>query len=203
MIRTKQDVFDHFGVEDDKGLDRALYKYTACGAWGKVTTEDIVERKKATWTGKYTRCQGEWTLQGIFDADGKPVAPVPEEVAFYFWPDYDANERQKDLESILGSGMEAEHSAEIEWSVKTGQHDVFMVGSIVEGVDEEAETEYVYLPCTGKDLDDAVERVEQSAEFIWKNTHGCEECAKRNGWEWPGCAVDEECPVCGGDGTVI
>lgn len=201
MIRTKQDVFDHFGVEDDEGLDRALYKYTECGAWGKVETVGVYEKRTSVWTAKYTRCQGEWSLQGIYDAEGKAVAPVVKEVVDYFWPD--VKSLQEDLEAVLGSGMEASHSAEIEWTVRVGDREIFSVGSIVEGIEREARTQCVYLPCSSEDLDQAVADVEEEARLIWMDTHGCEECAKRNGWEWPGCAVDEECPECEGIGISI
>lgn len=200
-IETEADVYEHFDAKDAKGLERSLYKYTSCGAWGKVQKEGVYQTRKSQWTGKYSRCQDEWCLQGIFDSTGKFVAPVPPEVQLYFWPGGDG--MQQELEAVLGSGMEASYTAEIEWREKTGEHTVFIVGSIVEGVDEEAETRHVYLPCTGKDLDDAVEAVEKDCEFIWNNTHGCEECSKRNGWDWPGCAVDEECPSCEGSGISI
>ena len=112
-------------------------------------------------------------------------------------------ELQRGLEVVLGDGVVAKHTEEIEWSETIGTHTVFVVGSIVEGVDEEVPPVHVYLPCTSYDLDAAVKAVESEADFIWKNTHGCEECAKRNGWDFPGCAVDEDCPECGGDGVAI
>ena len=218
-IKSMWDVFEHFDIDVDMSLDpatrlkkanerldRSLYKYTSCGAWGKVEKEDVYERRRGKWTARYVRCQDDWSLQEIKDENGVKQPRVPNEVSTYFWPPIAFDELQKELKEILKTdAMEMEYTTpeEIDWSVKTGERDVFMVGSIVEGVDEEAETQYVYLPCTAEDLDAAVANVERDAEFIWQQTHGCEKCAERNGWEWPGCAIDEECPECGGNGVVI
>lgn len=201
-IQSREDVFNHFGVDSNAELERSMYKYTSCGAWAEVGTEDAFDNKEAAWTAKYVRCQGEWSLAEIKDASGKPCPQVPVEVQDYFWPNFE--NLQEELERVLDTkGMEAEYTAEIKWREITGIREVFRVGSIVEGTDAEAETRYVYLPCKAEDLDAAVQAVEDDAELIWNQTHGCEECAKRNGWEWPGCSVDEECPSCDGYGVVI
>lgn len=204
-IVTASDVYEHFNVEDARGLERSLYKYTDCGAWGKVVREAVFERHKGKWTGVYSRCQGEWLLNGVKDESGALSTAVPPEVQDYFWPkDLDYTELQQGLDQVLGTeGMEVEHAENLQWSVKTGERWVFIVGSIVEGTDVEVDPWRVPLPCQGHQLDEAVAGVEAEAQRIWNDTHGCEECGKRNGWPWPGCAVDEDCPECGGDGISI
>ncbi len=205
-IVTAEDVYRHFDVEDAKGLDRHLYKETDCGAWGKVSTQNVVEKKTGTWSAEYARgLLGYWhlvKLSGVGDLAG--VEP-PEDVLRYFWPDVDPLHLQEMLETVLETPglVAAPYEAEVEWYVKTGELVVFRVGSIVEGTDEEALTVSVYLPCSAQDLDDAIEAVEQDVSRIWNSTHGCQECAKRNEEEWPGCAVDPECPECEGQGTII
>lgn len=204
-IVTAEDVYRHFDVEDAKGLDRSLYKYTDCGAWGKVSTEDVCVKKSGTWSAEYARgLLGYWhlvKLTGVGDLAG--VEP-PEEVRSYFWPDVDPLHLQEMLETVLQTAEPVTtYEAEVEWYAKTSERVVFRVGSIVEGVDEEAQTIHVYLPCSGEDLDAAVAAVEADVASIWLSTHGCQECAKRNEEEWPGCAVDPECSECKGQGTII
>ena len=101
-----------------------------------------------------------------------------------------------------------------------------MVGSIVEGVD--CGTDEYEIPCQPDDLekeelqedegdlantlrrmfDRAVEAVDIEAGAIWKETHGCDACAKH--WDLgkeEGCDGDtpiwSDCPECHGHGAII
>ena len=87
-----------------------------------------------------------------------------------------------------------------------------LVGSIVEGVDYgtddvEIEANQVDEEPSGyrARFDAALTEVEQQADSIWNDTHGCETCAKHLGVN-----LDDEmspiwtdCPDCSGDGTPI
>ena len=85
------------------------------------------------------------------------------------------------------------------------------VSSIVEGVDQCTETQFV--ECCNVDAetirDDywtAVHWVNEEAQAIWNETHGCEKCAELMDFvAWiPGetpCRTD--CPECQGNGVVI
>lgn len=77
------------------------------------------------------------------------------------------------------------------------------VGSIVEGVDEfpaPRDLDYPFMP---EDLERALADVDEDANRIWLNTHGCEKC-----WP-PGCVfggslfwpVNRECAECKGEGV--
>lgn len=88
------------------------------------------------------------------------------------------------------------------------------VGSIVEGVDQYAETKTLTWPFTREDFWSAVEEVEQECRGIWNDTHGCEECAERHGFidpqsgmEISGCdgmtPVHPDCKECEGKGVSI
>lgn len=84
------------------------------------------------------------------------------------------------------------------------------VGSIVEGSDRYAERREIYFPCTIDDFWNAVQDVEEDAERIWNDTHGCEKCwdhpvisewgTPRHFGDWP---INPECPHCGGHGTIL
>ena len=87
-----------------------------------------------------------------------------------------------------------------------------MVGSIVEGVDygtDDIEIEVKQLDEEPKEFrirfGNAIAEVEQQADSIWNDTHGCETCAEH----W-GINLDDEmspiwkdCPDCQGHGEVI
>ena len=87
-----------------------------------------------------------------------------------------------------------------------------LVGSIVEGVDYGTDNIEVDAKQTDEDPSNyrtrfytALSEVEQQAESIWNDTHGCETCAEH----W-GINLDDEmspiwieCPDCNGNGAVI
>ena len=93
----------------------------------------------------------------------------------------------------------------------------FTVGSIVEGVDEgtdNIEVEAKQLDETPseyrKRFDAALTEVEQQADCIWNDTHGCESCAAY--WTDQGLDIDDSgglvpvykyCPDCNGNGIAI
>ena len=79
------------------------------------------------------------------------------------------------------------------------------VGSIVEGVDYDADTVTLTWPFTIEQFWAGLQEVEDSATEIWCATHGCETCAKHFGID-----LDDEqspawaeCPDCDGEGVVI
>lgn len=95
------------------------------------------------------------------------------------------------------------------------------VGSIVEGVGYDCDTIEIEVHSfeTAEALeaafDEAVDDVNKQADAIWKETHGCETCEKH--WREEGMTTDaygnelgtgttpvwDECPDCGGSGTII
>lgn len=105
------------------------------------------------------------------------------------------------------------------WQMKGHTIQAMSIGSIVEGVEQCTNT-YVLnakdlrgknKKPTRKSVSDAVFKavamVEQEADDIWKETHGCENCAKMleiNFEEEAGnIPVHPECPVCHGAGAII
>ena len=75
------------------------------------------------------------------------------------------------------------------------------IGSIVEGVDECAETQFVEWPFTSEKFWSAVQAVEDDCTRIWNDTHGCDDC-----FEYPEDElhpVDPDCKSCKGAGRII
>lgn len=89
-----------------------------------------------------------------------------------------------------------------------GQRVGVAFGSIVEGVDQTTETYKVFFPCHPIDIYKAIEKVEEEAHDIWMETHGCPYCWSNPehpeaNFDWDAgdyVAVDENCPVCHGEG---
>jgi len=87
-----------------------------------------------------------------------------------------------------------------------------MVGSIVEGIDQCAESIEVEAKQLDEEPEDyykrfyaALDEVEQEAASIWNDTHGCETCAKHFGIDLDGelSPVWTECPDCQASGRFV
>jgi hypothetical protein len=84
------------------------------------------------------------------------------------------------------------------------------VSSIVEGIDATTATHIVRVEDVNGETFDAawnaaIAAVEEEADDLWKDTHGCETCASHHGIdlsEEPS-PVWDECPDCGGHGEII
>ena len=88
----------------------------------------------------------------------------------------------------------------------------FTVGSIVEGVDEGTDNIEVEAKQSDEEPSEyrnrfyvALQEVEQQADAIWQDTHGCETCANHFGINLDDghSPVWTECPNCNGNGTSI
>lgn len=87
------------------------------------------------------------------------------------------------------------------------------VSSIVEGVDQCTDTywldwqpEMVEPEEMRQEFWDNLDKVEEEANDIWMQTHGCDTCAKHWGIDpdnWGDIPVWTDCPDCDGEGTVI
>lgn len=82
------------------------------------------------------------------------------------------------------------------------------VGSIVEGVEWSTEThelktdDYEDPEAFRKALWEALDMVETEAQEIWQATHGCEACGHEDP-ETGHIAINPNCPVCEGKGTIL
>lgn len=135
-IRTMADLCNHFGGNGPSGMERRVYKDTACGASISLLSG------------------GQWVHSG-----SREMAALTED-----------------------SPLEG-----------------FTIQSIVEGIEATADGAPVYVPCLKSDVEAAVRWVEEEADRLWSETHGCEKCGEEG--EGGYAAVDPECAACGGDGT--
>jgi len=220
MLHTLADVCQWLGTneETNESLSRQVCKDTACGAWAKVEQRNLTDRSKQTWTCVYGKHQGAWRSVRAMrhDAGGLvEVADPPKDVVDYFLlsGEYAAGVNEH-IDSLAPGAVEgAEHSITEETDVRTviGAQWVFRCGSIVEGTDAETDVVEVVLPCTGEQIDAAIQSVEDQADEIWKDTHGCEECSRLHAAENEedvgegdtGGPVHPNCSTCGGDGVVL
>jgi hypothetical protein len=88
----------------------------------------------------------------------------------------------------------------------------YSVGSIVEGVDYDCDTVTITYPFELDEFWKALESVEDQANEIWRNTHGCDKCwddfhiktdEYGNVQEFGAWPINEECKTCEGHGTII
>lgn len=75
------------------------------------------------------------------------------------------------------------------------------IGSIVEGADACTQTRELFFPFSEQAWQDALEGVEKEADWIWRETHGCDACGIEG--EFGGNAINPECPECHGEGVVL
>ena len=75
------------------------------------------------------------------------------------------------------------------------------VGSIVEGVDYGTEEHTIQFPFTLVEFNQALDKVEEEAESIWNDTHGCDDCGIEG--EFGGNVINPECHTCKGEGAII
>lgn len=78
----------------------------------------------------------------------------------------------------------------------------FTIQSIVEGIDATADGEMVLLPCRHRDVDVAIQWVEDEARRLWDETHGCEDCGTGD-TETGYHPINPDCTSCHGQGTVF
>ncbi len=76
------------------------------------------------------------------------------------------------------------------------------VGSIVEGVDWGTDTHTLRYPFEIQDFWDALQAVEDEANEIWHDTHGCDDCGMEHP-EWGTQMINLECKTCQGEGVII
>jgi hypothetical protein len=212
-INTVEDLFSYLGPDyypDDyerskSSLSRAIYKGTNCGAWADFSAAGNRRNgfKHETWSCTYQKKGDDWSVVQFVHPNGKTFAfkdmDVPAEVFDYFFPDIDS------VSSYLSEQHPGENRVTVTEEVRINlfkEHQgVFIIGSIVEGVDAEVPAREVYLPCKGEDIDMAIADVESEAEYIWQQTHGCDACALEG--EWGGRAINQDCKECNGEGTII
>jgi hypothetical protein len=81
------------------------------------------------------------------------------------------------------------------------ESDRICIGSIVEGADRTTETHELIWPFKVKEVRRAMKAVEDEAQQIWNDTHGCEACGGPD--EFGDVAINPKCEACKGEGTVI
>lgn len=226
-LKTPDDVFEYFDVDLDDGngkpltleeknaqLSRRVYKGTGCGAWAEIREKQEARLRRAVWEGAYQNFGGDWMLTGMRETNGAKAwtMDVPKDVGEFFAIDWmPSDERIQFALNYLENEQLPKDTTffvarcTILTPFRSRSVFDFVVGSIVEGVDQCAGPEYVRLPCKERDIREAIEQIEREVQDIWNETHGCEKCfggvyAANDSDINP---VDPDCESCGGDGISI
>lgn len=208
-IQTPADVAAHFDADFDPNavmaensarLSRRIYKDTACGAWADFMRRDITHREQQKWVARYAKIDGVWQLLSLTHNDTPTEFSIHGgQVREYFFPT--GIDMTEFLDGEAKGAADLTLTDTVDVKVKTGEEWVFRCGSIVEGIDAEVLPEEVSLPCTPDDLDRAVRCVEDAAESLWNDTHGCDDCGDENDSGYR--SINPVCASCRGEGTVL
>lgn len=195
IIRTVTDLFEHFGVENERQLDRAIYKNTECGAWVKLVPHG---KRKAgtrveTWTAKVNMSIPGAVCLSVRKKGGKtmPSTDAPHYVQEFLLLDSTFPEpHQKGLPQLMHSvtweqlrdmPVDGDRIVKKTQSGPLTLFITFMVdvpvmkahqggvlfGSIVEGSDAEVMPEELLFPFSAADLDRTIEYIEEEADWLW------------------------------------
>ncbi len=218
MIRNLADLAEHLGCDPtEASVARRVYKDTACGAWFKEALHQEASTSRRRWSASVHHSIAGPVLTGFRPEHGRTVAPAdaPAEVRQFF----QAKEVRAGLWIVDGMTWDEVTMAGDPCKVQLVRQDLLrltapvevrrarqrlavLVGSIVEGVEAEVEPDPLPYPFTAGQWEATVQAVEDRADEIWKETHGCEQCFGRTDGEASG-PVDPDCPGCHGDGIVL
>ena len=208
-IRTPADVAAHFDATFDPNafmaqnsamLSRRIYKDTACGAWADFVRRDVTHREQQEWTARYAKIEGVWQLLSLSRACAAAEFSVYDgQVRDYFFPH--GIDMGEFLDDVAKGAAYLTLTETVEIKVKTGEEWVFRCGSIVEGIDAEIMPETVALPCSSEALDRAVRCVEDAAQSLWNDTHGCDDCGEERDSGYR--SINPDCAACDGEGTIL
>ena len=216
-IKTLEDVANHLGAAHptNESISRRVYKDTSCGAWAEVKEEPVLVKRRFRARFCTFALRGT-VLESLHHGQTKvDLATLPPQLVSFLAVSPSTYKHgvgdlvtTDDLSSLVEGtdrdGQKVKRSrgrlfVEFTCEVPAGSRLVFRVGSIVEGTDAEVFPETVALPCTGAQIDKAIECVESAANDLWQDTHGCEDCNT----DEHDHRINPECESCGGDGVVI
>lgn len=190
LLGMSREAAEEDSLRATRWVERMLFKHTDCGAW--FSTRTIPLREEQTWRLQYSHDGYQWNLSAA-ECNGEPVdvtkfAALPECIMEYGCLEYDWDSR--DLPHIprvdptwaeanetldaAGEGHWFEVTEMIELEGRSAY--VAVIGTIVEGVDEEPEPIRLTFPFTDEAWWKAVQEIEEAAKEIWNATHGCPWC---------------------------
>lgn len=230
-IENYQDLALILGARDEseESISHRVYKDTSCGAWAKLETDiPTGKMKRQNWRVIILKVGDRFRAATARQEQDGDWMPLPRWQNWQYWSKeltecvaWDAGLDEKGYildETIVEylNGIEwgnfglpkGQKYFEVSFDAYTGGYASLGVsfGSIVEGIDACTEVETVAFPCEEQDIWDALQRVEDEANYLWMETHGCPDC-----WggeedvegEYGYRPVDGECPTCKGHGTII
>jgi len=233
MIRNLEELVNHVGAAHDtiEAIAHRVYKDTACGAWVLARPPGPRARLYQWWRAEIALTVVGLRVIGIAPPHKAYIRPclagypetLPVEVAEYLqlasvesgWSSYMNLKKDEELGvwkmlETSGARLRSSNPAlirklrfEVTLPSKRMDRGGVAIGSIVEGVDVEVGPVELRYPFSEEDWWEAVRGVEDEAQRIWDETHGCEHCATASGGPRRFRAVDPDCKECGGHGIII
>ena len=214
-IRNTADLLNVYGEgsdnnpeEDERRLDRRVYKSTACGAWAKLLPPGYqrVGTRRGTWTVRITnsivgpKCYNvrRKGRRAIVTADAPeyvrqfllPTETLPEPHRKGFDPHTMHNITWEQLVDLpIEGGIERVTKRRgallvtftLDEPVLKPHQGGVLLGSIVEGSDAEIPARELLFPFTEEALDKVLEGIEDEVDFFWRRDN-----LDPDDPEWPG-----------------
>jgi len=188
MLRDRQELLAHYGVDTEERLSRLFYKSTECGAWAQFEERDlVVKTEPQTWVA-----QLQLGISGVFVHWAKQVVGprllpdnLPEEVRFFLQlkdAGYKADLEKEDFEQLSEANMTIIPTGSITKVVVFNvdfhtkkKTDGVMFGSIVEGCDVDCRSHWLPFPVSPADIDKIIQEIEDEADYLWQLANGEQE----------------------------
>lgn len=186
-IASKEDLFELFAVKSEEGLSRAIYEYTACGAWCRIfppgRVRDFKSDRVETFQASLDIEEGTVRCTSLVDAMGVScLENPPEDVAVFLHlqPGGGTDVQPEDLDRIREGdwvpvvrrredGVDVEIRVKIfGWRKHSGG---IQIGSTVEGTESSTDVQELFFPFTEEQFDAAILEVEEEASEIWDSVH--------------------------------
>jgi len=208
-------------------VSKAIYKGTACGAWVDAREVGVTRKRRfkvvfgesiwglvahqwqeggrGTWRSPSELITPRRLVEYLGGPEPKFVGPKTQEVMLLLDTEEKtlAGLRQRTKDTDRQSIEWLPRKKEVAWitlDVTTGKPGIG-VGSIVEGVDQCTAVHELAFPFTMKKFWKAVAAVDEEAQQIWNDTHGCDDCPEdpETGYH----IIDPKCPTCKGEGQIL
>lgn len=218
VVKNEKQFLDCIEAEDRNHAEKHVYKGTDCGAWIEFQEPGVVRStKKERWTVRLRLSIAGIIAMSVRKAHGRSITRIedlPAQVLEYLHLDQGAKTPAMKRRVDIGDSKSGEFFRTLEGRMRgtTKVHSFeingtrkfrggIVLGSIVEGIDACATPVELEYPFTEEEYYNALQQVEDEVNYLWEQTHGCDDCDIEG--EFGGNAINPDCKTCHGEGTIL